>query len=106
MSDEMSEGLPLEVRDARPEDRDAVFAFCARTWGDDGDYVPDVWDSWLADATGVMLVGVADGRPVALSRINMIAPDEAWIEGLRVAPDMRPEWRRSRHGLALPRPRS
>ena len=27
---------PLEVRPARPEDRDAVLAFCAHTW-DDGD---------------------------------------------------------------------
>ncbi len=89
MSDRASEELTLEVREARPEDRDAVFAFCARTWGSDGDYIPDVWDSWLADASGTVLVGVADGRPVALSRVNMVAPDEAWIEGVRVAPDIR-----------------
>ena len=89
MSDEMSEEPTLEVRDAQPEDRDAVFAFCSRTWGDDGDYIPDVWDSWLADPDGAVLVGIMNGRPVALSRINMIAPEEAWIEGLRVAPDMR-----------------
>ena len=89
MSDELSEALPLEVRDARPEDRDAVFAFCARTWGDDGDYIPDVWDSWLADTTGVTLVGVSQGQPIALSRINMVTPDETWIEGLRVAPEAR-----------------
>ncbi len=89
MSEEMSEGLTLDVRDARPEDREAVFAFCARTWGDDGDYIPSVWDSWLADTSGAVLVGVMDGRPVALSRVNMVTPDEAWIEGVRVAPEAR-----------------
>lgn len=84
---------PLEVRDARTEDRDAVVAFCARTWGDDGDYIPGVWDSWLVDTTGAVLVGVAGGRPVAVSHVSMLAPDEAWIEGLRVAPEAR------RHGV-------
>ncbi len=85
----MREESNLEVRDARLEDRDAVFAFCARTWGDDGDYIPDVWDSWLADTAGALLVGVVDGQPVALSRVHMVASDEAWIEGVRVAPEAR-----------------
>jgi ribosomal protein S18 acetylase RimI-like enzyme len=89
MSDETHGDTILEVRDARPEDRDAVFAFCVRTWGDDGDYIPDVWDSWLADTGGALLVGAIDGRPIALSRINMVTPDEAWIEGVRVAPEAR-----------------
>ncbi|HEY7851235.1 MAG TPA: GNAT family N-acetyltransferase [Ktedonobacterales bacterium] len=79
----------LEVRDARSEDRDAVLAFCARTWGDAGDYVADVWDAWLADPHGALLVGVADGQPVALSHLRMTSPDEAWIEGVRVAPAVR-----------------
>ncbi len=79
----------LEVRDAREEDHDAVLAFCARTWGDDGDYIADVWDDWLADARGALLVGVVDGQPVALSHVRMTAPDEAWIEGVRVAPEAR-----------------
>jgi N-acetylglutamate synthase-like GNAT family acetyltransferase len=85
----MDEELTLEVRDARAADRDAVFAFCARTWGDDGDYIPRVWDSWLADTSGAVLAGIADGKPVAVSHISMLAPDEAWIEGLRVAPEAR-----------------
>lgn len=89
----MSEELKLEVRDARFEDRDAVFAFCARTWGDDGDYIPDVWDSWLTDTVSAVLVGVMDGQPVALSRVHMVTSDEAWIEGVRVAPEAR------RHGV-------
>ena len=79
----------LEVRDARAEDRDAVLAFCAQTWGDEGDYIADVWDDWLAAASagnGALLVGVVAGESLALSHLRMDAPDEAWIEGVRVAP--------------------
>jgi GNAT superfamily N-acetyltransferase len=79
----------IEVRDARPEDREAVYAFCAGTWGDGGDYISDVWDTWLAEQDGAVLVGVRDGRPVALSHVRMLASEEAWIEGVRVAPEAR-----------------
>ena len=88
----MSQGAPedaLEVRDARVEDRDAVLAFCERTFGDEGDYIADVWDDWLAARDGALLVGVMAGQPVALSHVLLTAPDEAWIEGVRVAPDLR-----------------
>jgi len=105
---ERAKGQPLveslTVRLARASDRDAVFAFCARTWGDDGDYIPYVWDEWLADMDaghGALLVAVAsaqdeaaDGaapsaaheRPVGLLHVRMVADDEAWIEGVRVDP--------------------
>lgn len=85
----MSDDLRVDVRDARADDRAAVFAFCARTWGDDGDYIPRVWDAWLADDRGATLVGVVASAPVAISHVSMVAPDEAWIEGLRVASDYR-----------------
>ncbi|HEU0028014.1 MAG TPA: GNAT family N-acetyltransferase [Ktedonobacterales bacterium] len=85
----MDKQMALDVRDARTEDRDAVVAFCARTWGDDGDYISDVWDAWFADTAGAVLVGVENGMPVALSHVSMIATEEAWIEGLRVAPEAR-----------------
>lgn len=86
----MANDLIVEVRDARSDDREAVIAFCARTWGDDGDdYIPGVWDAWLADTAGALLVGVLAGQPVAISRVVMLSADEAWIEGLRVAPHVR-----------------
>lgn len=88
----MSQRAPeddLEVRAARAEDRDVVLAFCERTFGDEGDYIADVWDDWLAARDGALLVGVSAGQPVALSHVLLTAPDEAWIEGVRVAPDLR-----------------
>lgn len=78
----------LEVRRARPEDRDAVLAFCTQTWHD-GDYIEEVWDEWVADEHNTLLVGVLDGAPVALEHIRMVGEDEAWLEGMRVDPEYR-----------------
>jgi ribosomal protein S18 acetylase RimI-like enzyme len=80
----------LEVRPARPEDRDAVLAFCAHTWTG-GDYIEYVWDDWLKDDRGVLLVGLLDGQPVAINHIEMVSDDEAWLEGMRVDPAFRRE---------------
>lgn len=80
----------LEVRPAQPGDRDAVLAFCAHTWSD-GDYIAYVWDDWLADDRGVLLVGLLDGQPVAINHLQMVSDDEAWLEGMRVDPQYRRE---------------
>jgi ribosomal protein S18 acetylase RimI-like enzyme len=80
--------MDLEVRPARPADRAAVLAFVAGTW-DDGDYIADVWDEWLAEATGVLLVGALEGRPVAIAHVRMVSADEGWLEGVRVDPRQR-----------------
>jgi ribosomal protein S18 acetylase RimI-like enzyme len=78
----------LEVRPAREDDRDGVLAFCARTW-DEGDYIADVWADWLRDETGVLLVGVVNCRPSAIVHTRMMADEEAWLEGIRVDPELR-----------------
>src|SRR6185437_11390048 len=81
----------LEVRPARPEDRDAVLAFCAHTW-DDGDYIEFAWDNWLRDQQdqrSVLLVGLLDGKPVAINHVVMVSEDEAWVDGMRVDPEHR-----------------
>ncbi len=78
----------LEVRPARAEDREAVLAFCAHTWSD-GDYIEDVWDDWLGDAHGVLLVAVSMERPIGLIHVKLCSEDEAWLEGIRVDPAMR-----------------
>jgi ribosomal protein S18 acetylase RimI-like enzyme len=78
----------VEVRPAQPEDREAVLAFCERTW-DDGDYISQVWDEWLADTEGALLVGVLDARPVALIHMRMVSAHEGWLEGIRVEASVR-----------------
>lgn len=76
------------VRPARPEDRDAVFAFCAHTWAG-GDYIPFAWDAWLADGSGALLVAAAGERPVGLAHVALLSEEEAWLEGVRVDPQER-----------------
>lgn len=78
----------ITIRPAQPQDKAAVLAFCAHTW-DWGDYIPEVWDEWLADTSGKLLVAVLDGRPVAVEHMQMVAPNECWLEGMRVDPAAR-----------------
>ena len=88
---------PLVVRRARPEDHQAVLSFATRTWHD-WDYIPHAWPVWLEAKDGAFLVGTvgepggldAEGNPlpvgqvVAITRVAMVSPTEAWLEGIRV----------------------
>ena len=86
----------MTIRPARPDDRPAMEAICAHTW-EWGDYLPEVWDDWLADAArsraegggGALIVGEWAGRVVALSKITWQPRDQVWLEGMRVDPDYR-----------------
>ncbi|MCK4679512.1 GNAT family N-acetyltransferase, partial [bacterium] len=61
-------------------------------WGGH-DYMPLVWDRWLAEKKGALLTVTVDGRPVGTSKVSLLAPGEVWLEGLRLHPD--------HHGLGL-----
>jgi GNAT superfamily N-acetyltransferase len=78
----------LVLRRARPNDRAAMERICAHTW-DDGDYIPYVWDRWLADEQGPLIVGEIEGRVDALCKISFLAADQVWLQGMRVDPDYR-----------------
>jgi GNAT superfamily N-acetyltransferase len=80
--------MNLVFRPARPEDKPRVLEITARTW-DDGDYIPNVWDNWLADPQGELTVAVDEGTVVALSKLTHVVDDQWWIEGLRVDPERR-----------------
>lgn len=84
--------LRIRVRRATAGDTAAVLAFTRGTWGG-RDYLPDVWRTWLGARDGVVLAAEAletDGAawpgPIAVARLTMLAPGEAWMEGLRVDP--------------------
>lgn len=76
------------IRQARPEDREAVLAFCAHTW-EWGDYIEYVWDEWLNNPAGILLVALVDGQPAGIVHIQMLSETEAWQEGMRVDPAYR-----------------
>ncbi len=78
-----------------------MLAFATHTW-EGWDYVPRVWDTWVAAPDGVLLVAcaaqaatgpdgtpIAAGQPVAMSRLALLAPGEGWVEGIRVDPAVR-----------------
>lgn len=78
------------VRPAQVEDREAAFALSATIW-DGNDYIPYVWDTWIAAGPdeGVLLVAVTETRLVGLMHLRYISEDEGWIEGVRVDPSER-----------------
>ncbi|MDY6780172.1 MAG: GNAT family N-acetyltransferase [Halobacteria archaeon] len=92
----------VEIREARPEDRDAVFEFASETWSreeikegkdegeeedadDEGisggettprdgwDYIPEVWDDWLEADEGVVLVAVPEDGDDAVGVVRVTA---------------------------------
>lgn len=75
--------MEITIRPARPEDREAVLAFCAHTWSW-GDYIEQVWETWLNDSGA--LVAIVDDRPVGLVHIRQVGPTDIWQEGMRVDP--------------------
>ncbi len=83
----------VEVRAAQAADREAVLAFCAHTW-EWGDYLEYVWDEWLHDPQGLLLVATLDGQPVGVAHMRMTTEKDVWLEGVRVDPNYR------KHGIA------
>ena len=79
----MARPVPFLIRPARATDKAAVLAFCSRTF-DWGDYLPEVWDEWLADPQGQLLVATLGEVPVGVAKVTLLTPTEAWLEGLRV----------------------
>lgn len=77
-----------EIRSAQVQDKETVLAFCYNTW-DWGDYIDRVWDEWLADSQGKLLVAVTDGQLSGVAHLRMLNETDAWLEGLRVDPNYR-----------------
>lgn len=77
----------------RPADRERVIEICRDVW-DGHDYIPRVFDSWVADAGSTFHAAELEGVVVGLQRLRPYAPGLIWYEGLRVASTHR------RQGLA------
>jgi GNAT superfamily N-acetyltransferase len=77
----------------RAADRDRVVEISRDIW-DGRDYLPRVFDEWLADAGAAFQAAELEGVVVGVQRLRPIAPDLVWYEGLRVASTHR------RQGLA------
>jgi GNAT superfamily N-acetyltransferase len=81
--------MMMKIRPALRRDREQVLAFCKNTfsWGD---YVDRVWDMWFSSGKrGRLLVCEHGGRAVAMSHVAICPDGSAWLEGVRVRPDLR-----------------
>jgi len=75
----------FHIRPVTADDRAAIEAIAAQTW-DGEDYLPYVFDSWLADKSGLFCAGVVGERVVAVAKLTHMGGDQWWMEGLRVDP--------------------
>ncbi|SRR5579884_850205 len=84
----------VEIRPAQPKDKEPVLAFSRQSF-EWGDYIEHVWDDWISDPTGELVVAVRDDVPAApevpvgVAYVTMLTETEAWYQGVRVAPEMR-----------------
>jgi GNAT superfamily N-acetyltransferase len=81
------------MRPVRPADRDRIVEMTKDVWGGH-DYLPEVFDAWVADAASAFEALEVDGVVVGVQRLRPYAPGLVWYEGLRVASSHR------RRGLA------
>jgi RimJ/RimL family protein N-acetyltransferase len=76
----------LVCRAALPLDTPQVLELARHIWNGH-DYIPFVWQEWLADAEGCLAVAEYGNRIAGLGKLTRLAEDEWWLEGLRVHPD-------------------
>lgn len=73
-------------RPALQKDTEEVLEICSHIW-DGGDYIPMVWEDWLADPDGLLGVAEIRGHVVGIFKLTKFDEQEWWMEGLRVHPD-------------------
>ena len=89
----MATSADLTIRPVRPADRDRVIEITRDVW-EGRDYVPRVFDDWVADAAAAFQALEVDGQVVGVHRLRPYGPGLVWYEGLRIASTHR------RRGLA------
>jgi len=80
--------LKVVVRRARASDRAPLMKFVRNVWGGH-DYIPSIWEEWLADRRAILDVVEVDGKPVGMGRLRFLDDGVGWLEGARVHPDYR-----------------
>lgn len=82
----------VSVRQAEPDDYEAVVGFTADTWPDRGDdYLPRVFEEWVGTdgETQRTFVLEVDGDVAGVVQGVLLSEHEAWAQGIRVDPEHR-----------------
>jgi len=75
----------LVCRPALSSDTADVLEFTKRIWEGE-DYIKDVWQDWLHDPCGVLVIAQYGSHAVGMAKVTFISPGQWWLEGLRVDP--------------------
>ena len=78
--------IPVSIRPARESDKAGMLEVTKNIW-EGNDYLPYVWDEWLADSEGVLCVAEHEGRMVGLGKLTHLGGEDWWLEGMRVQPE-------------------
>jgi len=78
--------VEVNIRRANGQDSPAVMDLTSTIWGGE-DYIPYVWNDWLQDPLGALLVAEQDGKVLGLAKLTVLSPRDWWMEGLRVHPE-------------------
>lgn len=73
-------------RPALAKDTESVMELSSHIW-DGGDYIPLVWEEWMADPDGLLGVAEMHGRVAGVFKLTKFQEGEWYMEGLRVHPD-------------------
>jgi GNAT superfamily N-acetyltransferase len=82
----VDERLKVTCRPARVDDTPDVLELTHTIWEGE-DYVPLVWQDWLADRQGLLAVAEYDGRVLGTGKLTRLAAGQWWMEGLRTHPE-------------------
>ncbi len=69
-------------------DKKRVLEISSKIWEGD-DYLPDVFDEWINDRSGLFTGLWQDNILIAFGRMKYITPTDAWLEGLRKDQDLK-----------------
>jgi GNAT superfamily N-acetyltransferase len=89
----------LIIRPATPQDNEPVTTLCRTI--DPEDYLQKAWPLWMTRAHSVNLIAQAGNQIIGCIHGEIIAPGEAWAQGMRVHPEMWHSGIGTRLGTAL-----
>ena len=78
----------VSIRPAVRTDKGPILEISKTIWSGH-DYIPKVWDDWLKDKNGKLLIATVRGLPVGVAHAFFQTRRDAWLEGVRVHPDYR-----------------
>jgi len=83
--EDISGRIEVICRPARISDTAAVLALTSQIWEGE-DYIPQVWEEWLADEDGRLIVAEHRGQVLGLGKLSRLSDEDWWLQGLRVDP--------------------